>query len=80
LRRRGSHLPDNRITDGGEIPDTHVCERLSRPQGHSAIGRVRLTKKKAVSSIIEPTIFQFVATNYSIACPSFGCTHHIDTF
>jgi hypothetical protein len=46
---------DNRLTDGGEvvsltrrepfttrkIPGTHFCQRLSRPQDHSAAGRIR---------------------------------------
>jgi hypothetical protein len=59
VRRRGSHFPDNRLTDGCEvvsptrrppstprkIPGTHFCLRLSRPQGHSAAGRIRSIKK-----------------------------------
>ena len=24
----------------GNAPGTHLCERMSRPQGHSAIGRI----------------------------------------
>jgi hypothetical protein len=28
----------------GNIPGTHFCQRLSRPQGHSAIGRIISTK------------------------------------
>jgi len=28
----------------GNIPDTHLCLRLSRPQGHSAIGRIMSMK------------------------------------
>jgi hypothetical protein len=49
------HFLDNRLTDGGEvvsltlrppfnprkIPGTHFYWRLSRPQGHSAAGRIR---------------------------------------
>jgi hypothetical protein len=49
----------NRLTDGGEfvsltrllpftprkIPDTHFCQRLSRPQGHSAAGRIGSIEK-----------------------------------
>jgi hypothetical protein len=49
------HFLDNQLTDGGEavrltrrtpciprkIPGTHFCLRLSRPQGHSAAGRIR---------------------------------------
>jgi hypothetical protein len=51
---------DNRFTDGGEvvsptrrplftprkIPGTHFCYRLSRPQGHSGTGRIRLQMLK----------------------------------
>jgi hypothetical protein len=55
---RLSHFLDNRLTDGGEvslthrpvftpknIPGTHFCQRLSRPQGHSAAGKITLTEK-----------------------------------
>ena len=28
----------------GNTPDTHFCERLSRPQGHSATGRIMSLK------------------------------------
>jgi hypothetical protein len=49
------HFHDTRLTDGGEvvsltrrppftprkIPGTHFCYRMSRPQGHSAAGRIR---------------------------------------
>jgi hypothetical protein len=52
---------DNRLTDGGEvisltrwppfaprkIPGTHFCQRLSRPQGHSATGRIRSIEKSS---------------------------------
>jgi hypothetical protein len=53
------HFLDSRLTDGGEvvspthqppftprkIPGTHFCWRLSRPQGHSAAGRIRSIEK-----------------------------------
>jgi hypothetical protein len=53
------HFLDTWLTDGGEvvsltrrliftprkIPGTHFSSRLSRPQGHSAGGRVRSTEK-----------------------------------
>jgi hypothetical protein len=53
------HFLDNRLTDGGEvvslirrspftprkIPGTRFCWRLSRPQGHSAAGRIRSIEK-----------------------------------
>jgi hypothetical protein len=55
----------SRLTDGGEvvslmhrppfsprkIPGTHFCQRLSRPQGHSAAGRIRPIEKS--SDLIE---------------------------
>jgi hypothetical protein len=53
------HFLDNRLTDGGEvvsltrrphftlrkIPGTHCYQRLSRPDGHSAAGRIRSIEK-----------------------------------
>jgi hypothetical protein len=53
------HFLDNRLTNGGEvvsltswppftskkIPGTHFCRILSRPQGHSAAGRIRSIEK-----------------------------------
>jgi hypothetical protein len=53
------HFLGNRLTVGGEvatltrrppftprkIPGTHFCLRLSRPQGHSAAGRIKSIKK-----------------------------------
>jgi hypothetical protein len=48
------HFLGNRLTDGGEVvsltcwppftlrknPGTHICQRLSQPQGHSVAGRI----------------------------------------
>jgi hypothetical protein len=31
----------------GNIPGTHFCERLSRPQGHSAAGRIMSMKNSS---------------------------------
>jgi hypothetical protein len=53
------HSLDNRLIYGGEavrlshrppfsprkILGTHFCQRLSRPQGHSAVGRIRYIEK-----------------------------------
>jgi hypothetical protein len=53
------HFLDNRLTGSGEvvsptpqllftprkIPGTHFCYRLSRPQSHSAPGRIKSTEK-----------------------------------
>jgi hypothetical protein len=53
------HFLDNRFTNGGEvinltrrptftprkIPGNNFCQKLSRPQGHSAAGRVRSIEK-----------------------------------
>jgi hypothetical protein len=66
---------DNRLTDGGEvvsptrrppftprkIPGTHFCCRLSRPQGHSAAGKIRSIEKSMISSGIKPATFWLVA-------------------
>jgi hypothetical protein len=56
------HFLDNRLTDGGEvvsltrrphlypprkIPGTRFFKRLSRPQGHSAAGRIRSIEKSS---------------------------------
>jgi hypothetical protein len=56
---RFSHFLYNRLIDRGEvvslnrlpsitprkIPGTHFCQRLSRPQGHSAAGRIKSIEK-----------------------------------
>jgi len=34
----------------GSAPGTHFCQRLSRPQGHSAIGRIMLIKNSSDTS------------------------------
>ena len=47
------HLPP------GNSSGTHFCQRLSRPQGHSAIGRIM----SMTPSGIEPATFRFVAQN-----------------
>jgi hypothetical protein len=55
------HFLDNLLTDGGDvvnlmhrppftsrkIPGTHFCQRLSRPQGHTAAGRIRSTERSS---------------------------------
>jgi hypothetical protein len=41
---RGSALPTGRIYPPGDKPGTHFCYRLSRPQGHSAAGRIKSMK------------------------------------
>jgi hypothetical protein len=43
------------------IPRTHLCQRLSRPEGHSAAGRIRSIEKSNDLIGIEPATFQLVA-------------------
>jgi hypothetical protein len=62
------------------IPVTHFCYRLSRPQGHSAAGRIRSTEKSndlirnrscdllACSIVPQPTMLLCVPTNTSYLC------------
>ena len=46
----------------GNIPGTHFCQRLSRPQGHSAIERLLCQGKIPMTPAgIEPATFRFVA-------------------
>ena len=46
----------------GNASGTHFCYRLSRPQGHSAIGRILCQWKIPMTSAgIEPATFTFVA-------------------
>ena len=54
-----THLPP--LTPGN-APGTHFCYRLSRPQGHSAIGRILWQWKIPMTPAgIEPATFRFVA-------------------
>ena len=49
------HLPP------GNAPGTHFCQRLSRSQGHSAIGRILCQRKIPMTPVgIEPATFRFV--------------------
>jgi hypothetical protein len=57
VRRRGSHILSRQMAvrlsalNAGltftprKIPGTHFCQRMSRPQGHSAAGRIRSIEK-----------------------------------
>ena len=45
----------------GNAPGTHFCYRLSRPQGHSAIGRIANEKFPITPCGIEQATFRFVA-------------------
>ena len=45
----------------GNTPVTHICYRLSRPQGHSAIGMIMSMKNSNDTIWIEPATFRFVA-------------------
>jgi hypothetical protein len=45
----------------GEIPGTRFCQRLNRPQGHSAARRSKSVKNSITPSGIEPATFRIVA-------------------
>ena len=46
----------------GNAPGTHLCQRLSQPQGRSAIGRILCQRKIPMTPAgIEPAAFRFVA-------------------
>jgi hypothetical protein len=47
----------------GNIPGTHFCQRLSRPQGHSATGRIMSTKNPMTSWGIVPATFRAFVSN-----------------
>jgi len=48
----------------GNSSGTHFCYRLSRPQGHSAIGRILCRRKFPMKPAgFEPATFRFVAQN-----------------
>ena len=57
---RLSALRNGRLYHPGNIPGTHFCWRLSRPQGHSAAGRIT-SMKNVTPSGIEPATFLIVA-------------------
>ena len=46
----------------GNVPGSHFCSRLSRPQGHSSIGRIICQWKIPMTPAgIEPATFRFLA-------------------
>ena len=48
------------------VPGTHFCQRLSRPQCHSAIGRILCQWKNPMTPAgIEPATFRFVAQHFN---------------
>jgi len=52
-----SSVRNGRLYHLGDIPDIRVCQRLIRPPGDSAAGRI-----KSVTLLgIEPATFRFVA-------------------
>jgi hypothetical protein len=67
------HFLDSRVIDGDNAaiypqensknsPGTHFCYRLSRPQGHSAAGRIRsIERNPMTSSGLEPATFRLIA-------------------
>ena len=58
---RLSFLSTVRLYPSVKIPDTNFCQRLSRPQGHSAAGRVKSMKTSKALSGIEQATFRLLA-------------------
>ena len=56
-----SSLRSGRHYTPGNIPGTHFCYRLFRPQGHIAAGRIVNKKIPITPSGIEPATFRIVA-------------------
>jgi hypothetical protein len=56
-----SAIRTSRVYPPGNIPGTHFCQKLSRPQGHSAAGRVMSMKKSLTPTGIEPATSRFGA-------------------
>jgi hypothetical protein len=62
--RAGLRLPPR------NLPCTHFCKRLSRPQGHSAAGRIRSIEKNPPHSDSNPRssgLWHSASTNYATA-------------
>jgi len=49
-----SALRTGRLYPPGNIPGTHFCYRLSKPQGHSAAGRI-MSMKNTIKTIVNRT-------------------------
>ena len=66
-----SALRTGRLYPQEIIPGTQFCYRLSRPQGHSAVGRILYQSKIPMTdSGIEPATLRFVAQHLN-HCPHF---------
>jgi hypothetical protein len=58
----------------GNAPGTHLCWRLSRPQGHSAIGRILCQWKIPITPAwIEPATFRFVSQHLNHCATAVRC-------
>jgi hypothetical protein len=85
---RLSALRTGRLCPPGNTPGTHFCKRLSRPQGHSAIGRIMSTEKSndtlwnrtsdlpICSTELSSTVNR-LKTNYTSKCKRV-CNRHIN--
>ena len=79
---RLSALRIGRLYPPRNVPGTHFCYRMSRPQGHSAIGRIICQWKILMTPAgIVPATFRCVAQHLNhcaAACPSqpwLGCRY-----
>jgi hypothetical protein len=72
---RLSALRDGRPLPLRKITGTHFCWSMSRPQGHSAAGRIRSIEKfndTIVNRSSDITAYNSASINYATACyPNF---------
>ena len=89
---RLSALYTGRLYPPGNIPDIHLCQRLSRPLGHNQAGRIMSIKKfqwhhwesnprppglyRSVQSIAPPRVRMSVSISFTLVTGFRGITEH----